>query len=390
MSEAREFDVVVYGASGYTGRLVAEYMAKQYPAGSGVTWAMAGRNAEKLAQVSDEIGAPADTPLVTADASDPASLEAMVTNAKSIATTVGPYQLYGEALVASCAQHGTDYVDLCGEPNWMAEMIGKYSDAAKASGARIVFSCGFDSIPFDLGVFFLQEEAKKTLGGPVPRVRGRVRAMEGKFSGGTAASMKATMGAAMKDPGLIALLRNPFALAEGFEGPAQPDDSAPFEDDAIGMWVAPFVMATINTKNVHRSNQLLGHAYGTDFQYDEMMVTGPGEQGEQMAKAVASMDPMGGETPAPGEGPTKEERESGHYNVLFLGTAADGQTIKVGVTGDKDPGYGSTSKMLAESAVCLVQDATDTPGGIYTTAPAMGMKLIERLRANAGLTFDVE
>ena len=390
MSDAREFDVVVYGASGFTGRLVAEYMAKQYPAGSGVTWAMAGRNAEKLGQVRDEIGAPADTPLVTADASDPASIDAMVSNAKAIATTVGPYQLYGEALVAACAKHGTDYVDLCGEPNWMAVMIGKYSDVAKASGARIVFSCGFDSIPFDLGVFFLQEEAKKTLGGPVPRVRGRVRAMEGKFSGGTAASMKATMAAAMKDPNLIALLRDPFALAPGFDGPAQPDDSTPFEDDAIGMWVAPFIMATINTKNVHRSNLLLGHAYGADFQYDEMMVTGPGAQGEQVAKMVAKMDPMGGETPAPGEGPTKEERESGHYNVLFLGTAADGRTVKVGVTGDKDPGYGSTSKMIAESAVCLVQDATDTPGGIYTPAPAMGMKLIERLRANAGMTFEVE
>lgn len=387
----KEFDVVIYGASGYTGRLVAEYMAQQYPEGSGVRWAMAGRNAEKLAQVRDEIGAPKNTPLVTADADDPDSIDAMVASAKVIATTVGPYQLYGEALVSSCAKLGTDYVDLCGEPAWMRKMIDAYDEQAKASGARIVFSCGFDSIPFDLGVFFLQEEAKKTLGGTVPRVRGRVRAMEGKFSGGTAASFLATMAAATKDPGVIELLNDHFALAPGFKGPEQPDDSKPYEDDAIGMWVAPFIMAAINARNVHRSNFLLGHAYGDAFQYDEMMVCGPGEQGAEVAKMVASTNPMGGEdAPKPGEGPTKEERENGHYNVLFIGESADGQIVKVAVAGDLDPGYGSTSKMLAESAVCLIQESADTPGGILTTAPAMGMALIERLRANAGITFEIE
>lgn len=391
MSESKEYDVVVYGASGFTGRLVAEFMAKQYPEGSGIRWAMAGRSAEKLAQVREEIGAPADIPLITADVGDQASIDAMVASAKVIATTVGPYQLYGEPLVAACAKLGTDYVDLCGEPAWMRKMIDAYGDAAKESGARIVFSCGFDSIPFDLGVYMLQEEAEKTLGGMVPIVHGRVRAMEGTFSGGTAASLKATMASAMKDPGVLELLRNPFALTPGFEGPAQPDDSKPLLDASLGMWVAPFIMAAINTRNVHRSNFLMGHPYGQNFLYDEMVITGPGEEGEKMAIVVASANPLSGDdAPKPGEGPSKEERDAGHYDVLFIGEAADGRTIKVGVSGDKDPGYGSTSKMIAEAAVCLITEAQDEPGGITTTAPVFGMNLIERLRANAGMNFTVE
>lgn len=391
MTNSREFDVVVYGASGYTGRLVAEYMARQYPPDSGIKWAMAGRNAEKLQKVRDEVGAPADIPILVADTADPASIDAMAAAAKVICTTVGPYQLYGEPLIAACAKHGTGYVDLCGEPAWMRHMIDAHSDAAKASGARIVFSCGFDSIPFDMGVYFLQENAKQTLGAAVPRVKGRVRAMEGGFSGGTAASLGATMAAAAKDPSIPKLLVNPFALTPGFSGPAQPDDSKPLLDDSLNMWVAPFIMAPINTKNVHRSNFLLGHAYGDNFQYDEMMITGPGEAGEQMAKIVATTNPLAGnDVPKPGEGPTKEEREAGHYNVLFIGQAEDGRTIKAGVTGDKDPGYGSTSKMMAEAAICLAREANDAPGGFYTPAAIFGMKLIDRLRKNAGLTFEIE
>jgi short subunit dehydrogenase-like uncharacterized protein len=391
MSNEKKYDVAVYGASGYTGRLVAEYMAKQYPAGSSVTWAMAGRNAEKLAQVRDEVGAPADTPIVIADAENASSIEAMVDSAKVVLTTVGPYQLYGEPLVAACAARGTDYVDLCGEPAWMRHMIDAHDAAAKASGARIVFSCGFDSIPFDLGVFFLQEKAKAEFGSACARVRCRVRGMEGKFSGGTAASFGATMAAAAQDPSIIQLLQTPFALTPGFEGPDQPSGMAPMEDEALGMWVAPFIMATINTKNVHRTNALLNHAYGIDFVYDEMVITGPGEQGEQMANALASANPMGdGDVPLPGEGPTKEEREAGNYDLLFIGENSDGQTIKAGVIGTEDPGYASTSKMITESAVCLTQEAADAPGGIQTPGAAFGMALIERLRENAGITFEVE
>lgn len=388
MSE-REIDVVVYGASGFTGRLVAEYLGQTY--GLTESWAMAGRNAEKLATVRNEVGAPADVRLVTADADNKDSLRDMVKSAKCIATTVGPYQLYGSDLVALCAEEGTHYVDLSGEPAWMHEMIAAHGETAKQSGARIVFSCGFDSIPFDLGVYFLQKAAIEKFGAPMPRVRGRVRAMNGEFSGGTAASLGATMAAVEKNPALVNVLVNPFSLSDGFSGPQQPADNKPYEDEAIGSWVAPFIMAPINTKNVHRSNALLGHLYGENFEYDEMMMTGPGEEGKAAAEFVAGMNPLAGDdVPQPGEGPSKESREAGNYDVMFVGSNENGDTIKAGVTGDMDPGYGSTSKMIAESALCLVQDCSDLPGGIYTPAPAMGEKLIKRLVAKAGMTFDLE
>ena len=385
----REFSVVIYGASGFTGRLVAEYMSQQY--GEGETWAMAGRSAAKLAAVRDEIDAPEDTPLIEADASDLDSLRAMVKRADCIATTVGPYQLYGSDLVKLCAEEGTHYVDLSGEPGWMYEMIGEHSEAAKKSGARIVFSCGFDSIPFDLGVYFLQQAAIEKFGTAMPRVRGRVRGMVGEFSGGTAASLGATMAAVQKNPDLLQVLVNPFSLTEGFDGPTQPADNKPYEDEVAGSWVAPFIMAAINTKNIHRSNALLGHQYGTDFEYDEMMMTGPGEQGKAAAEAAASSNPLAGDdVPQPGEGPSKESREAGSYDVLFIGTNPGGDEIRAAVTGDLDPGYGSTSKMIAESALCLVHDCAELAGGVYTPAPAMGPKLIKRLVDNAGITFDLE
>ncbi|WP_336694684.1 saccharopine dehydrogenase family protein [Delftia acidovorans] len=385
------FDLVVHGATGFTGRLVVEYLLRRYPAGSGLRWAMGGRNADKLAAVRDELGAPADTPLVVTDTGNPASLQALMEQTRLVLTTVGPYQLYGNELVAACARAGVDYVDLCGEPAWMRQMIDAHEAAARASGARIVFSCGFDSIPFDLGVFMLQREMQARFGHPAQRVRGRVRKMKGTFSGGTAASLKATMAAAAARPAVLELLRNPFSLTPGFEGPRQPSGSKAMMDEALGLWVAPFVMAAINTRNVHRSNFLLGHAYGADFVYDEMLVTGAGEKGEALANAVAADKSLGADGgPQPGEGPSREERESGFYDVLFIGTDAAGNSLRVGVKGDRDPGYGSTSKMITEAAVCLLQDATDTPGGIWTTAPAMGDALIARLKANAGLSFTVE
>ncbi len=387
----KPFDLVVHGATGFTGRLVVEYLLRRYPAGSGLRWAMGGRNAAKLAAVRDELGAPADTPLVVTDTGNPASLQALMEQTRLVLTTVGPYQLYGNELVAACASAGVDYVDLCGEPAWMRQMIDAHEAAARASGARIVFSCGFDSIPFDLGVFMLQREMQARFGQPAQRVRGRVRKMKGTFSGGTAASLKATMAAAAAQPGVLELLRNPFSLTPGFEGPRQPSGSKPMVDEVLGLWVAPFVMAAINTRNVHRSNFLLGHAYGADFVYDEMMVTGAGEKGEALANAVAADKSLGADDgPKPGEGPSREERESGFYDVLFIGADAAGNSLRVGVKGDRDPGYGSTSKMITEAAVCLLQDAPDTPGGIWTTAPAMGNALIARLKANAGLSFTVE
>ena len=387
----KPFDIVVHGATGFTGRLVVEYLLQRYPAGSGLRWAMGGRSAEKLAAVRDELGAPADTPLVVTDSASMESLQALMAQTRLVLTTVGPYQLYGNELVAACAAAGVDYVDLCGEPAWMRHMIDAHEAQAQASGARIVFSCGFDSIPFDLGVFVLQREMKARFGHPASRVRGRVRKMKGTFSGGTAASLKATMAASAADPKVLDLLKNPFSLTPGFEGPRQPTGHKPMLDEALGMWVAPFVMAAINTRNVHRSNFLLQHAWGTDFVYDEMLVTGPGEKGEAIANAVANDKSVGSDKgPKPGEGPSREEREAGFYDVLFLGDDGQGNTLRVGVKGDRDPGYGSTSKMIAEAAVCLLQEATGTPGGIWTTAPAMGEPLVARLQANAGLTFAVE
>jgi len=390
MKKNREIGIVVYGATGYTGKLVAEYLNSQYGADGDISWAMAGRSREKLEAVRDELGISRKIPLLVADASDPASITAMVGKAAVVLTTVGPYQLYGSDLVAACAAAGTDYVDLCGEPTWMKEMIDAHSEAAKASGARIVFSCGFDSIPFDLGVWFLEQEAKDIFGTTLPRVRGRVCGMKGVWSGGTLASFRTTMAAASRDPSLIATLMNPFALTPGFTGPEQPNGLQPMYDEVLESWVAPFVMATINTKNIHRSNLLLNHSYGTDFAYDEMFITGPGDEGEAMAKAIASDKSMATDTTQPGEGPTKEQRETGFYDLLFVGQGPDGKTLRVSVTGDMDPGYGSTSKMIAESAICLLKNPEAASGGIWTPAAAMGSLLIDRLKRNAGLTFEVE
>jgi short subunit dehydrogenase-like uncharacterized protein len=394
MKPSSKFDIVVYGATGFTGQLVAEYLATHYTGKDAPKWAMAGRSLDKLATVRDAIGAPADTALIVADASDPASLKAMVDQTRSVLSTVGPYQLYGSELVAACAASGTDYLDLCGEPLWMRQMIEAHEATAKSSGARIVFSCGFDSLPFELGVFCVQQEARKVFGAPASRVKGRVRVMKGTFSGGTAASMKATFVATARDLSLVALLKNPFALTPGFEGPKQPPGNRPLFDQELDSWTAPFVMATINTRNVHRSNALMGFCYGKDFVYDEMMLTGPGEKGEEAAKRVAAAinaEKMGASSgPKPGEGPSKEEQKNGRYDLLFVGLAPDGRQVRVAVRGDRDPGYGSTSKMISECAICLLRDTPEVAGGIWTPGAAMGDKLIKRLVDHAGLSFEVE
>ncbi|MDU6670466.1 MAG: saccharopine dehydrogenase NADP-binding domain-containing protein, partial [Bradyrhizobium sp.] len=265
-----KFDLIVYGATGFTGKLVAEYLTTQYRGDASLRWAMAGRSLDKLAAVRDEIGAPADTPLIAADASDPASLAAMVAQTKLVLTTVGPYQFYGNELVAACVDTGTDYVDLCGEPVWMRQTIDKHQAAAEKSGARIMFSCGFDSVPFELGVYFVQQQAKKVLGATAARVKGRVRGMSGTLSGGTAASAKATFDAVAKDLSLVSILKDAFALTPGFKGPKQPAGNKPLYEEDLQSWTAPFMMALINTRNVHRSNMLMGFPYGQDFVYDEM------------------------------------------------------------------------------------------------------------------------
>ncbi len=385
MSDNREFDVIVFGSTGYTGRLVAEHLHKVHD--GKVKWAMAGRNRDKLAEVAHEIGA--SVPFVVADANDPASLEAMCRRAKIVISTAGPYQLYGSNLVAAAAKTGTDYVDLTGESHWIAQMIAAHEAQAKKSGARIVFSCGFDSIPFDLGVWFVEEEAKKKFGAYAHRVRGRVRGLKGGLSGGTLASGQATMAAAQKDRAVIGVLANPFALTPGFSGPEQPNGDQTYEDKVAGSWVGPFMMAGINTKAVHRTNFLLGHLWGNDFRYDEMqMIDGPPKEGV----APVGFDFSVGNMPKPGEGPTKEERDTGWYDIVFIAEAADGRTVRAAVKGDRDPGYGSTSKILAESALALAFDVprTVTPGGCWTSAAAMAPALLRRLPELAGLTFKVE
>jgi short subunit dehydrogenase-like uncharacterized protein len=392
MKSSSKFDIVVYGATGFTGRLVAEYLASHYRDDKQLKWAIAGRSMDKLKSVRDAIGAAADTPLIVADAGDPASLKTMIDQTRSVITTVGPYLLYGNDLVAACAASGTDYFDLCGETPWMRRMIDAHQATAQRSGARIMFSCGYDSLPFELGVFCCQDAAKKVLGAPVSRVKGRIRAMKGTFSGGTAASGRALFEAAAKDPGLLALMRDPFALTPGFQGPKQPPGNKPMFDDDLQVWVTPFFMANINTRNVHRSNMLMGFPYGRDFVYDEMQIAGVGEEGEALAKRIlAANNKMATSAgPKPGEGPSKVERENGMYDLLFVALAPDGKQARASVKGDRDPGYGSTSKMIAECAVCLLRDAPEVPGGIWTPGAAMGKRLIKRLVDNAGLTFQVE
>ena len=388
MSETKKYDFIVFGATGFTGKLVVEYLVERYLGNPEIKWALAGRNLEKLKSVAKSKNVPDDICLFTADSNDKTSVENLVSKTRCILTVVGPYQLYGNNIIESCAKSGTDYVDLCGEPGWMHEKINELSDISKESGSRIVFSCGFDSIPFDLGVLFLQNEIIKRFNKPAPNVRGRVRAMNGEFSGGTAASLGATMSALKEKPELFAVLANPFALSNGFIGPDQPADNKPVYDEKLDSWVAPFFMAPINTKNIHRSNALMDHIYGENFCYNEMWIQGTGDEGKAAADFISKSNPLSN-APQPGEGPSRESRENGNYDLLFCGDIDD-KSIHVSVTGDMDPGYGSTSKMITESAVCLVKECDDLKGGIYTSASSMGTKLIKRLVDNAGLTFELE
>ncbi|MFG6488842.1 saccharopine dehydrogenase family protein [Roseateles sp. BYS78W] len=403
----REFDLVVFGATGFTGRLVAEYL--HLSGAAGARWAIAGRSLDKLAKVRDELHLPPSVALLKADANDAAALQALVRRTRVVITTVGPYQVHGEPLATACAEAGTDYVDLCGEPLWMARMIDKLSPLAQASGARIVFSCGFDSIPFDLGVVYLQAEAEKRFGAPLPEVRGRVARLKGTFSGGTFASLMETIEAVRREPSLVKLMANPFALTPGFKGPRQPAGQEAGFDDWAGAWCGPFVMATINTKNVHRSNALRGHPWGEGFVYDEKLLTGKpgqGDRGRRKAMALARITKLQnlvlgfGPTRAllrrfvltqPGDGPNAAAREAGRYEVWFTGKSAAGETLRAVVKGDRDPGYGSTCKLISEAALCLLQDVgrDATPGGVWTPGSAMGLALVRRLHERAGLSFEI-
>lgn len=405
MSNQREFDVIVWGATGFTGRLVAEYIYQQYGSAGIVRWAMAGRNPDKLEKIRAEV-ADDNIPLITADSQDEQSLVAMVQRTKVIATTVGPYGKYGSKLVAACVAHQTHYCDLAGEVLWMRQMIDEHHEAAKANGTKIVHTCGFDSIPSDMGVFYMQKEAMARTGKPAKQINMRVRAFKGEMSGGTYASLSDTLEKAEANKKLYGVLMNPYSLnPEGEqEGPDKPDLQSVIYDKIAQSWIYPFIMAGINTKVVRRSNALAGYPYGKDFRYDEAVMSGDGIAGRlkaygnaatlgvlMLAKPGSLMKGLVDRVlPSPGEGPNAAKREAGFYNLRFFITLHDGSTAVGKVRGDRDPGYGSTCKMLAEAAICLAKDETPDAAGVLTPAVAMGEPLLTRLEANAGLTFSFE
>ena len=402
MANQRTYDIIVWGASGFTGRLVAEYLFKNYGVNESLKWAMAGRNQSKLEKVRTEM-ADDSVPLVIADSQDMASLDAMTKSATVICTTVGPYAKYGSKLVEACINNQTHYCDLAGEVQWMRRMIDKHHEAAKANGTKIVHTCGFDSIPSDIGVYFVQQEAIKRTGKPAKKIEMRVRSMKGGMSGGTYASMSEMKIEAEKDKSIYGILADPYCLNPEGErnGPDRKDLMKVVYDKTAKSWIMPFVMAGINTRVVRRSNALADYPYGKDFQYDEAMLSGDGIGGRMKGLATAGI--MGvvmmakpgtllkkgvdAILPEPGEGPNAKERKNGFYNLLFNATLADGSMARGKVTGDMDPGYGSTSKMLAESAICLAVDDIPDVAGMLTPAVAMGDALLKRLQDNAGLTF---
>lgn len=402
---SKQYDVVVFGATSFVGQILAGYLWKRHGLKGEIKWAMAGRSKSKLQALQAELGTGAEKiPLIIADAQNTEQIDELCKQAKVICSTVGPYALYGNEVVKACAESGTHYCDLTGEVQWIDRMIQAHETTAKKTGAKIVHCCGFDSIPSDMGVFYLQKQALETTGEPCKQVRMRVRKLKGEFSGGTVASLINVTKEVSANPGLAKKLGNPFLIAPSNPGTRQPNVKfAQYESDP-GTWVAPFVMAAINTRVIHRSNGLLNLAYGKDFKYDEAMMTGSGFRGRAMAVAVASA--LGGflvgaalpptrwalekfVVPKPGEGPSKASQEAGLYDLRFFGETASGQKIVAKVTGDKDPGYGSTAKMLGEAAACIALDTEGKEGGFWTTSTLMGDALLERLQKHSGLTFEI-
>jgi short subunit dehydrogenase-like uncharacterized protein len=402
----RTYDLVVYGATSFVGQILTRYLWQELNLGK-VRWAIAGRSAGKLQELKASLGSEAaGLPVISADSTDENSLRSLCASARVVISTVGPYALYGEPLVKACVEAGTDYCDLTGEVQWIRRMIRRYESAAQKSGARIVHCCGFDSIPSDLGVHFLQRAAQERLGTVCKRVKMRVKVMKGGFSGGTVASILNVFKEVSADPALRKELGDPYSLYPEGKAPSmrQPDVTSATYDADFDTWLAPFLMAGINTRIVHRTNALSALAYGADFAYDEAVITGRGLKGRLAASTAtvgagafmvaSALSPTRAllerfVLPKPGEGPSPEAQRTGYFDLRFLGIAADGRKIKVKVTGDRDPGYGSTAKMLGEAAQCLAFDVDRTSGGgFYTPATLLGDKLIQRLKARAGLTFE--
>jgi short subunit dehydrogenase-like uncharacterized protein len=401
---AREFDLVLWGATGFTGRLVAEHLAAHYGHAGTLRWAIGGRSREKLEALADKLADDSGTPaLVTGDSSDGAAMANLAARTKVVCSTVGPYARYGTPLVAACADAGTHYCDLTGEVPWMATTIEQFGDRAAATGARIVHSCGFDSVPSDLGTWFVQREMLARHGAASRRVRGRVGRSRGGASGGTVASLLGVLEDAAHDRQLRRLLADPYSLnpAGAPRGPDHNEQLRPVYDKVFGQWTGPFVMAAINTRVVRRSNALLDYPWGEDFSYDERQLC------RSRAQAIALSSALGGGMaamalgptrrlaarflPAPGEGPDAAERESGFFELFLHAEHPEDRDrdLRARVSGDRDPGYGATSRMLGEAAVCLALDDLPVAGGVWTPAAALGEALLTRLRDRAGLRFEL-
>jgi len=394
---SREFDLVLFGASGFTGRLVAEYLTAHAP--PGVRWALAGRDREKLERIRST-RAPT-TSIVVADAHDDDALDALAARARVVVSTVGPYSRHGTPLIRACIGRGTDACDITGEPDWIRDNVDRFHDAARESGARIVHCCGFDSIPSDLGVRLLHVTFGVRHATRLARARLYVRRVRGGISGGTAASMLDLLERAAGDRALRRLLADPYSLNPPGErsGPDGRDPQSARYDEDLGRWTAPFVMASINTRIVRRSNALLGYPYGRDFRYGESVLAAGRVRaalaavGQAAFTAGAVFAPtrrlLRRVLPSPGQGPSRERREAGCFDILLRGHGEDpaAPPIDVVVAGDRDPGYGMTALMLAESALCLALDEPDSPGGVLTPAAAMGGPLTVRL-GRAGMRLD--
>ena len=397
----REFEIVLWGATGFTGRLVADYLATA-PTAEGLRWAIAGRSESKLEAIKRELGLES-LGLIVANAYDPPSLKAMTARATVVCTTVGPYLEYGADLVAACVENGTHYCDLTGEPPFIRNMIDAHHEAARDSNARIVHCCGFDSIPSDLGVLMMHE-AMKERGLELRKVDAFFGESKGGFSGGTVASLLGILDLAKEDRSILKVMGDPYGLDP------RPRRGGPDGSDAKGIayerrlrrWTAPFLMAPINTRIVRRSNAVLEYPYGERFRYTERMSVGGGAKG--MATAAAIAGGIGGflvasqvpavrgwlekKLPKAGEGPSASAREAGFFVVRLIAEAVTGETLMGRVSDDRDPGYGSTKVMLGESALCLARDELSSAGGVLTPASAMGMSLLGRLR-EAGMTWTV-
>lgn len=404
----REFDLVVYGATSFVGQILCRYLCDEHKEPN-FTWAMAARSESKLQSLKDSLGAEAiNIPSLIADSMDEEALLDLCGRTEVIVSTVGPYALYGELLVKACADTGTDYCDITGETHWVRQMISRYEEAARTSGARIVNCCGFDSIPSDLGVKFLQDEAVARFGTPCKQVKMRVKATKGGASGGTIASGINVYKQAAKDPELREELKDLYSICprnHGNEAKQHSVNGAEYDED-FQAWIGPFIMAGVNTRVVLRSNALSNNSYGLPFYYDEATLAGEDKKGEKRAKKLAAGSRMAMLVmavpplrwlasrfflPKPGEGPTPQQQQEGFFDLRFHGRTDNGSWIRVKVAGDRDPGYGSTAKMLAQAAISLHRavDKHAKPGGFWTPASIFGEDLLRRLQSHAGFSFEV-